>query len=46
MNSEMDRLIGKYAEERQKRLRPDGTSQYLDCRAPELQDLANDPWAD
>jgi hypothetical protein len=39
-------LEEKYAQERQKRLRPDGTAQYANLRTPALQDLAKDPWVD
>ncbi|RAO65905.1 uncharacterized protein BHQ10_001917 [Talaromyces amestolkiae] len=39
-------LKEKYAEERSKRLRSDGTAQYLNVRSPEIQDLAQDPWVD
>ena len=41
-----DIIEGKYAEERQKRLRPEGNAQYVDLHSPDLQDLAKDPWAD
>ncbi|KAF7322071.1 FAD/NAD(P)-binding domain-containing protein [Mycena kentingensis (nom. inval.)] len=39
----------KYAEERDKRLRPDGLSQFLDLTSPEAgqhKHLQDDPWAD
>jgi hypothetical protein len=39
-------LEEKYAQEREKRLRPDGTAQYANLRSPALQDLAKDPWVD
>ncbi|USP77312.1 uncharacterized protein yc1106_04586 [Curvularia clavata] len=41
-----DSLVERYAEERQKRLRRDGNAQYVDLHSTDLQDLAEDPWAD
>ncbi|KAJ1324703.1 pentalenolactone D synthase [Microdochium nivale] len=39
-------LTEKYAQERAKRIRADGNSQYVDVRGSEMKDLAADPWAD
>ncbi|KXJ85578.1 hypothetical protein Micbo1qcDRAFT_99176, partial [Microdochium bolleyi] len=39
-------LAEKYAQERLKRLRPDAAEQYTDVRAPDVHDLAADPWVD
>ncbi|KPM35105.1 Pentalenolactone D synthase [Neonectria ditissima] len=41
----MDLAI-KYAQEREKRIRPDGQRQYVSLRSPRVQDLGKDPWAD
>ncbi|KAI1841557.1 hypothetical protein JX266_012210 [Neoarthrinium moseri] len=39
-------LAKKYAQEREKRMRPDGMNQFVDARSPLVQDLAKDPWVD
>lgn len=39
-----DALVARYNQERDKRLRADGWSQYIDVRSREIQDLAKDPW--
>ncbi|KAG8668098.1 hypothetical protein FPOAC2_10129 [Fusarium poae] len=38
--------IQKYAEERNKRLRPEGTAQYINLADSELRKLVADPWVD
>lgn len=38
--------IDKYAEERNKRLRPEGTAQYINLADSDLQKLVADPWVD
>ncbi|KAJ0121625.1 cyclohexanone 1-2-monooxygenase [Diaporthe amygdali] len=39
-------LFKKYAQERDKRNRPEGLAQYIDVRSKEIKDLAKDPWVD
>lgn len=39
-------LFEKYAQERDKRIRPEGLAQYIDVRSKEIQDLARDTWVD
>lgn len=39
-----EELRQKYREERDRRLRPDGTGQYMEVTGP-LADFAHDPWA-
>jgi cation diffusion facilitator CzcD-associated flavoprotein CzcO len=36
----------KYAQERQKRIHPEGTAQYINVRSPEIEELGEDPWVD
>jgi cation diffusion facilitator CzcD-associated flavoprotein CzcO len=36
----------KYAQERQKRINPEGTAQYINVRSPEIEELGKDPWVD
>ncbi|KAM0229839.1 hypothetical protein ACHAPO_009733 [Fusarium lateritium] len=38
--------VEKYAEERNKRLRPEGTAQYINLADSELRKLVADPWVD
>ncbi|QPC73299.1 hypothetical protein HYE68_004051 [Fusarium pseudograminearum] len=40
----MSTNIDKYAEERNKRLRPEGTAQYINLADSDLQKLVADPW--
>ncbi|KAM0301539.1 hypothetical protein ACHAPM_005769 [Fusarium culmorum] len=40
----MSANIDKYAEERNKRLRPEGTAQYINLADSDLQKLVADPW--
>ncbi|PPJ54694.1 hypothetical protein CBER1_06018 [Cercospora berteroae] len=39
-------LQQRYEQERAKRLRSDGTAQYIDARSKEVEGLAKDPWVD
>ncbi|EXL39716.1 hypothetical protein FOCG_17687 [Fusarium oxysporum f. sp. radicis-lycopersici 26381] len=42
----MAATVQKYAAERNKRLRPEGTAQYIDLADSELRELVADPWVD
>jgi hypothetical protein len=42
---DVDTLRRKYAEERERRLRPDGIAQYVEIAGPFAR-FAEDPWAD
>ncbi|KAH6698523.1 flavin-binding monooxygenase-like family protein [Leptodontidium sp. MPI-SDFR-AT-0119] len=43
----LEEVLGKYEEERQKRLRPEGMAQYADIGLSEhFKHLANDPWVE
>lgn len=39
-------LQQRYEQERAKRLRSDGTAQYVDVRSKEVEGFAEDPWVD
>ncbi|RGP71781.1 phenylacetone monooxygenase [Fusarium sporotrichioides] len=42
----MDTNVKKYAVERNKRIRPEGTAQYINLNDSELRKLVADPWVD